>query len=34
LPENEAFTPIEVDLATQSLVIEGLVVGVLRSRVR
>jgi repressor LexA len=34
LPENEAFTPIEVDLATQSLVIEGLVVWVLRSRVR
>lgn len=34
LPENDEFAPIEVDLRTQSLVIEGLVVGVLRSRVR
>ncbi len=30
LPENEAFEPIEVDLAEQSLVIEGVVVGVIR----
>jgi repressor LexA len=30
LPENEDFEPIEVDLRTQSLVIEGVVVGVIR----
>ena len=30
LPENPAFEPIQVDLRTQSLVIEGLAVGVLR----
>ncbi len=30
LPENEDFEPIEVDLKTQSLVIEGVVVGVIR----
>lgn len=30
LPENEEFEPIEVDLKTQSLVIEGVVVGVIR----
>ncbi len=30
LPENEEFEPIEVDLAEQSLVIEGVVVGVIR----
>jgi repressor LexA len=30
LPENPAFHPIEVDLRTQELVIEGLGVGVLR----
>ncbi len=34
LPENDEFAPIEVDLGSRSLVIEGLVVGVLRSRVR
>ena len=30
LPENAAFAPIDVDLRTQALVIEGLGVGVLR----
>ncbi len=30
LPENEEFEPIQVDLAHQSLVIEGVVVGVIR----
>src|SRR5512138_1399464 len=30
LPENEEFEPIRVDLKEQSLVIEGVVVGVLR----
>lgn len=30
LPENDDFEPIEVDLRTQSLVIEGVVVGVIR----
>jgi len=30
LPENDDFEPIEVDLKTQSLVIEGVVVGVIR----
>ncbi len=30
LPENEAFEPIEVDLKEQSMVIEGVVVGVIR----
>lgn len=30
LPENVDFEPIEVDLRTQSLVIEGVVVGVIR----
>jgi len=30
LPENEEFEPIEVNLAEQSLVIEGVVVGVIR----
>ncbi|MCH7853153.1 MAG: transcriptional repressor LexA [Proteobacteria bacterium] len=30
LPENEDFEPIEVDLTSQSLVIEGVVVGVIR----
>ncbi len=30
LPENEEFEPIRVDLAEQSLVIEGVVVGVIR----
>ena len=34
LPENDEFAPIEVDLGSRSLVIEGLVVGVVRSRVR
>jgi repressor LexA len=31
LPENEDFEPIEVDLKHQSLVIEGVVVGVIRN---
>ena len=30
LPENEEFEPIEVDLKHQSMVIEGVVVGVIR----
>jgi repressor LexA len=30
LPENEAFEPIKVDLRSQSLSIDGIVVGVLR----
>ncbi len=30
LPENDEFEPIEVDLKEQSLVIEGVVVGVIR----
>jgi len=30
LPENEEFEPIRVDLETQALVIEGVVVGVIR----
>ncbi|GKX64155.1 LexA repressor [Pragia fontium] len=31
LPENEEFSPIEVDLREQSLTIEGLAVGVIRN---
>jgi repressor LexA len=31
LAENEAFSPIEVDLATQDFTIEGLAVGVIRN---
>jgi len=31
-PENPAFAPIEVDLRTQAFVIEGLGVGVIRTR--
>ena len=30
LPENRDFDPIRVDLEEQSLIIEGVVVGVLR----
>ncbi len=30
LPENEEFEPIQVDLSTQTMVIEGVVVGVIR----
>ena len=30
LPENEDFEPIEVNLAEQAMVIEGVVVGVIR----
>ncbi|HUD95904.1 MAG TPA: repressor LexA, partial [Woeseiaceae bacterium] len=30
LPENEEFEPICVDLHSQSMVIEGVVVGVIR----
>lgn len=33
LPENDAFEPLEIDLRQQELVIEGLGVGVLRTRV-
>ncbi|MDX1482063.1 MAG: transcriptional repressor LexA [Woeseiaceae bacterium] len=31
LPENEEFEPIEVDLKSQAMVIEGVVVGVIRN---
>ena len=31
LPENEDFEPIQVDLSSQAMVIEGVVVGVLRN---
>jgi len=31
LPENEEFSPIEVNLKEQDLVIEGVVVGLLRN---
>jgi len=31
LPENPDFKPIEVDLRSQSLIIEGLGVGILRT---
>jgi repressor LexA len=34
LPENEEFEPIQVDLAEQALVIEGVVVGVTGARHR
>jgi repressor LexA len=30
LPENDAFEPIQVNLAEESMVIEGVVVGVIR----
>jgi repressor LexA len=30
LPENEEFEPIRVDLKEESMIIEGVVVGVLR----
>ena len=33
LPENEAYSPIEVDLANQSFAIEGLSVGVIRQQI-
>ena len=33
LPENEDFEPIQVDLAEQEMVIEGVVVGVIRDNV-
>ena len=33
LPENEDFQPIQVDLAEQEMVIEGVVVGVIRDSV-
>ena len=33
LPENEAYQPIEVDLATQAFAIEGLSVGVIRQQI-
>jgi len=31
LPENPDFEPIEIDLAHQELVIEGIAVGVIRN---
>lgn len=31
MPENSSFSPIQIDLAIDSLVIEGLVVGVIRN---
>ena len=34
LPENEDFEPIRVDLKTQQMVIEGVVVGVIRDGMR
>jgi len=34
LPENEEFEPIRVDLSSQSMVIEGVVVGVIRDGIR
>jgi repressor LexA len=34
LPENPEFTPIQIDLRHQSLAIEGVVVGVVRSSVQ
>ncbi|MDH4107486.1 MAG: transcriptional repressor LexA [Gammaproteobacteria bacterium] len=34
LPENEEFEPIRVDLNSQSMVIEGVVVGVIRDGIR
>jgi SOS-response transcriptional repressor LexA len=33
LPENDEFLPINVDLESEEMVIEGVVVGVLRSNV-
>ncbi|MFQ5547213.1 MAG: transcriptional repressor LexA [Woeseia sp.] len=33
LPENEEFEPIQIDLHTQDMVIEGVVVGVIRNGV-
>ncbi len=33
LPENEAYDPIKVDLATQAFAIEGLSVGVIRQHI-
>ncbi len=33
LPENEAYDPIKVDLASQSFAIEGLSVGVIRQTI-
>jgi len=30
MPENEEFSPIKVDLNSQTMVIEGVVVGVIR----
>lgn len=34
LPENPEFEPIEVDLKTENMVLEGVVVGVIRNGVR
>ena len=34
LPENEEFEPIQVDLKVQTMVIEGVVVGVIRDGMR
>ena len=32
-PENNDFSPIEIDLETQEMVIEGIVVGVIRPNI-
>jgi repressor LexA len=34
LPENDEFEPIQVDLNEQTMVIEGVVVGVIRDGIR
>jgi len=34
LPENPDFTPIQVDLREQDLVVEGVVVGVVRDAMK
>jgi repressor LexA len=34
LPENPDFTPIQVDLREQDLVVEGIVVGVVRDTMK
>jgi repressor LexA len=34
LPENPDFLPIQIDLRKQALTIEGIVVGVLRNKVK
>jgi repressor LexA len=34
LPENPDFTPIQVDLREQDMVVEGIVVGVVRDAMK